>query len=66
MLTVCRFSSFVKTGTETYVLGRVSLKAPISETEKVKIVLSPERKPLTIRLALRRCGFNVSLVCCLA
>ncbi len=37
-----RFSSFVKTGTETYVLGRITIKAPISETEKVKVVLTAE------------------------
>ena len=46
MCTLClllnRFSSFVKTGTETYVLGRVAIKAPVSATEKVKITVSPE------------------------
>ncbi|XP_064384617.1 sorting nexin-33-like [Halichondria panicea] len=41
-----RFSSFVKTGTETYVLGRITIKAPISETEKVKVVLTAEGSPI--------------------
>lgn len=46
-----RFSSFVKTGTESYVLGRVAIKAPISETEKVRVVLSPESEYLYIHLS---------------
>ena len=37
-----RFSSFVKTGTETYVLGRITIKSPISDTEKVRVVVTAE------------------------
>ena len=41
-----RFSSFVKSGSESYVLGGVAIKHPISDTEKVKIVISQEGKHL--------------------
>lgn len=38
----CRFSPFVKTGTESFVLGAAATKSTIPDTEKVTIILSPE------------------------
>ena len=37
-----RFSPFVKTGTEAFVLGSIAVKSGISDTDKIKIVYSPE------------------------
>ena len=38
----CRFSPFVKTGTESYVLGAAVIRTNIPDSQKVTIVVSPE------------------------
>ncbi len=37
-----RFSSFVKTGSEAYILGNVPNKVAIKHSDKLKIIISPE------------------------
>jgi len=41
-----RFSPFVKTGSESFVLGRVSVRTQLTAADRVKIVLSPENTPM--------------------
>lgn len=39
---LCRFSPFVKTGTESFVLGAATVKSNISDHLNVPIIVSPE------------------------
>ena len=39
---LCRFSPFVKTGTESFVLGAATVKSGIPDQLKVTIIVSPE------------------------
>lgn len=39
---LCRFSPFVKTGTESFVLGAASVKSSIPDRLQVTIIVSPE------------------------
>lgn len=41
-----RFSPFVKTGTEAFVLGAVSIKSQVTAADQIKIVISPEGVPM--------------------